>query len=300
MNTVYKPNIKLFIAFLIINSAGYKYENNPAGQHPLRSKMVAEFFNIIKQEPKQIRLLSQIKDLPCSSNEYIRLINLLFKTQDNDPFFDSKNIKVIKNIFITNIKELEKSTAIKNLYKQYCSDIKNYTDLRKYCKKELERVIKFFNLKSSAINLIIQTHLNLLDSFQRGTNYNNGKTKIISFSLNFDNNINWQTVRHEFMHLLLKNKYHNDLTKSNIVLPVGKGYLQDSVRVKFEENFIYAANLFFIPEQKKRDSNLKYFFDSGYTRIYEFYNLIDDYFIKHKYALSSSTLNNFVKELNNK
>lgn len=124
MKIIFKPNIQLFIAFLIINAAGYKYENNPLGQHHLRREMVNVFSNFIKDDAKQIKLLTLIKNLPCSSDEYIRLVNLLFKAQDNDPFYNLTKTKLIKKRIYCQYQKTRKIKYYKNIIQTILSNCK--------------------------------------------------------------------------------------------------------------------------------------------------------------------------------
>jgi len=297
MNLSLTPNKHLFLMFLLINEAGYCYENNSKGEHETRKKFRKKTKESINKYPEIMKFVKIIKKTKMPTNEYVRLVNLVIPLKnkiDLSKFCEDKNIsKKIKNQF-NKISKIKKIDDLFNEYKKDLKDIQNYKVDN--FNKELNKVLNFFHLDKN-IKLDINIHLNLLESYYRGTNYSTNSNQIISTSLDFDNKINWQTVRHEFMHLLLKKIFKNDLENKKIIISVNKNYSRDNLRVKFEENFILAANLFFLDEQKKRDCNLKYFYNCGYKKIYIFYSLIEDYFIKSKQKLSNKLLDEFLMQI---
>ena len=195
------------------------------------------------------------------------------------------------------IKKVSKFDFFESLFKEYCLEINKLGDLKRgKIRNELSRVLRFFKL-SNNIFKVADVNINLLDSYNRGTNYNIAKRPIISCSLTTDNKMNWATLRHEFMHLILKKIFKDKIGDKNKSLPVNTDYLRDNFRAKFDENFILAANLFFIKEETKRQNNLKFFYAKGFKRINLFYNAIEKDIIIHKKSLSPAVLQSIYKSI---
>lgn len=288
------PNKNLFLIFLLINAAGYDYENNPKGERETRKRFRKKAKQLVNQYSEIQEFIKIIQKTKIPNSEYVRLANLIMlsKNSTNLPKDISSQIK-------HQFDEVSKLEVITNLFREYTKDVENtLNNLKANCfDEELNKTLNFFNLSEENIKINLQIHLNLLESYCRGTNYFDDNNQIISTSLDFDEKISWQTVRHEFMHILLKSVFKNNLKDIDIEIPVDQDYSQDDLRVKFDENFILAANLFFIDEQEKRDCNLKYFYDRGYGKIHKFYSLIEEYFVKSKSKLSDEILNEFARKI---
>lgn len=298
-----KPNKKLFTIFLLINAAGYNYETNTGGMHSIRKQFREKIFRIFSSNLLIKKFIRLIRDLPLPSNEYIRLANwimlpqknllFLYNNQKKDQLICQKYSKIIP-VF----NQILKLKEIKKLFQEYCNELKFLSDYQaKKIVAEFQKVLRFFLLSPRTISLNIYIHINLLDSYNRGTNYYYSRWQYISCSLDINNKISWKTIRHEFMHLLLKKIFKDDLKNKSLSIPVNKNYVKDNLRVKFEENFILATNLFFITDQKKRNNNLRFYYDKGYKKIFKFYNFIEDNFSKSRRSLSSQLLNYLIQKL---
>jgi hypothetical protein len=288
-------NKRIFAIFFIINAAGYNYENNPAGSHFVRIKFQQIAGELLLKDSNFKKVVDQIKSLPFATNEYIRLANFfVFRDVNLFPSNSDGVDKIIEEKFDVikkNLEEFYNSRIIEDLFKEYCDDIKEYSIVSETeIKDEIKNVFNFFGLSENVLNLKIGLHINFLDSYCRGTNYYQLSKQIISCSLNTKNEFNFSTFRHELMHIILKHCYNNDFSQYSKKIPVNKNYSQDSQRTKFEENFILAANLFFVPDEQKRKSNLKYFKDIGYSKIEKIYSIIEEYFVKQGLSLNSQTL----------
>jgi len=300
MHIQLKPDKRIFVIFLLINAAGYNYENNPLGFHPIRKYFRQKIRNLSKKDTIIHEGIKIIKSFPLRSEEYIRLVNLVVLPDEYLSLFDNidkskaiyKKWKKILPIFnnIVNKKEID------IFFKDYSKKIKGLPEYKiNRFKKEFLSVIKFFNLR--ILPLKIKTHLNLLDSYNRGTNYFTKNSQYICLSLNIKNKINWATLKHEFMHILLKYLFKNELRNLKISIPVNKNYAKDNLRTKFDENFILAANTFFLKDKNKQENNLKYYYDHGFRKINTFKFFIEENFVKNKKRLSSARLNELVKQL---
>ena len=272
MKTKLEPNKKLFTIFLLINAAGYNYENNPGGMHPLRKHFRKVFRDSLGADPVAKRLVKPIRSMPLVSDEYIRLANLVMLPQEyKDIYKDRTKSRLINQIWnkeLLNFNKILESTALEKLFSDYCDALETIpTYETEYYYQQFKKVLDFFHL-SENIPLNINVHLNLLDSYSRGTNYFTPKDKYISCSLDYNNEISWKTVRHEFMHIILKQVFKDDLSNRQVDIPVNKNYANESLRVKFDENFVLAANSFFLKTQTERVNNLKYINDHGYKKIY--------------------------------
>lgn len=302
MKICLKPNKFLFFIFFIINAAGYDYENNKNGMYPARVNFREKGIEMKRKNKFFSWLIEYIKKMPLKPNEYIRLANLIINAENkNYRIFQDKELNSLitekyneikdKIIDYINLKEMKE---LFNKYKDRLLKVLDYKEELFY--REIKKVLRLFNLPKN-FPLSINIHLNLLDSYNRATNYFLEDKSIISISLNSDGRIAWGAFRHEYIHLLLKKIYKSDLANKNIKIPVNKNYEKDNQRVKFEENFIQAANLFFIDDRQKRQNNLNYFFDIGYTRIKEFYDFIEKQFVGNKVSLSEKVLQALIKSL---
>lgn len=295
MRLIVEPDKKLFTAFLLINVLGYNYENNPQGRHQVRKLLTNKLRNCVKKDGSIDLLKTQIINAKLPKPEYIRLVNVVY-TNKTDKFL--KQYLAKKNtllLFKRAVIKLSETKEIKQLHQLYIQETKrikeyNYNTTKKY----LESVLHFFNIPTNT-PLNIRAHLNLLESYRRGSNYLSHKDNIISFSLKFNNKISWPSVRHEFMHILLKRALKN--SKIQLSLPVNKLYTHDSKQVKFAENFIYASNIFFIKDKKNSTNNLKFYYDQGFKKIYLIYELLRFEFKKNKKQLNNQTIRKIIKTL---
>ena len=283
-----KPDKKLFTIFLIINAAGYDYENNPKGMNSLRMDFRNRAANLVLKNKAFSNIVKAIKEMPLLCLEYVHIANFIMMP---------KLVRGLNQKLLKQFNEVIKLPIINQLFKQYCSallSIPDYSD--EYFSLHLHPVLDFFHLKPSAIDCI-KIHLNLLESYSRGTNYYAPKENYISISLDLQNQISWSAVRHEFMHILLKKIIQLESSIENkITLAVSKDYKDDIPRVKFDENFILAANLFFIEDEDKRENNLKYFYDNGFRDIHTFYEFIETNFAKSNKKLSNRIISELAQK----
>ncbi|MCX6812983.1 MAG: hypothetical protein NTV77_00605 [Candidatus Azambacteria bacterium] len=295
-----KPNRKLFTIFLIINAAGYDYENNPNGVHPLRIDFRNKTANLILKNEIFSDIVATIKKIPLPSDDYVCLANFIMMpklARNSNKDKTDKLVSVHLKKLLEQFNKIIKSPIINQLFNKYCrtlSNIPNYS--KSNFSSHLCPVLDFFHLRPSIIRRI-KIHLNLLESCSRGTNYYMSESGYISVSLDLQNHISWPTVRHEFMHILLKKIIRLEGSIENkLAIAVDKNYQDASPRVKFDENFVLAANLFFIGDENKRKNNLKYFYDKGFYNIYTFYKFIETNFAKSNKKLSNRIISELVKE----
>lgn len=283
-----KPDKKLFTIFLIINAAGYDYENNPKGMHSLRMDFRNKTPGLILKNKVFSDIVATVKKIPLPFDDYVRLANFIMTPK----LARGSNQKLLRQF-----SKVMKLPVIDRLFDQYCRALLNIPDYSKGAfSSHLRSVLDFFHLKPSVIRRI-KIHLNLLESYSRGTNYYAPKGGCISASLDFQNRISWPAVRHELMHILLKKMIRlGGPMESKLVLTVNKDYQIDTPRVKFDENFILAANLFFIDDENKRKSNLKYFYDKGFHDISAFYEFVETNFVKSNKKLSNQIISELAKK----
>lgn len=283
-----KPDKKLFTIFLTINAAGYDYENNPKGMHSLRKDFRNKITGLISKNKVFSDIISIIKRIHLPSDDYMRLANFIMMPK-LAPGSDQKLLKQFNKVI--------KLPIINQLFNQYCRALSNIPDYsRDAFFSNLRPVLNFFHLKSSVIRRV-KIHLNLLESYSRGTNYYTPEGSYISTSLDLQDCISWPTVRHEFMHILLKKIVRlRGSIESKLTIAVNKDYQDDIPRVKFDENFILAANLFFISDENKRKNNLKYFYDNGFRDIYAFFEFIEVNFAKSNKKLSNQIISELAQK----
>ncbi|MDP2638875.1 MAG: hypothetical protein Q8P06_01755 [Candidatus Azambacteria bacterium] len=283
-----KPDKKLFTIFLIINAADYDYENNPEGMHPIREDFRNKATVLISKNKVFSDIIATIKKMSMPSSDYVRLANFIMTPK----LAHGSNKKLLGQF-----NRVIKSPIVNPLFNQYCTALLNIPDYsKKAFSSYLHPVLDFFHLKPLDIGRI-KIHLNLLESYSRGTNYYASGGGYISTSLDLQSRISWPTVRHEFMHILLKKIIRLEKSIENkLLLSAGKDYRDDIPRVKFDENFILAANLFFIGDENKRKNNLKYFYDKGFRDIHTFYEFIETNFAKSNKKLSSKMISELVKK----
>ncbi len=295
-----KPNRKLFAIFLIINAAGYNYENNPKGMHPLRIDFRNKAANLILKNKIFSDVVATIKKIPLSPDDYVRLANFTMMSKLARNLNQNKADRLMSvhlKKLLRQFNKVLKSPIITQLFNQYCRALLNIPDYsRGAFSSHLHPVLDFFHLESSVIRRI-KIHLNLLESYSRGTNYYMSEGGYISVSLDLQNRISWPTVRHEFMHILLKKIIRlGGSIEDKLIIATDKNYQDDLPRVKFDENFVLAANLFFIGDENKRKNNLKYFYDNGFRNIYTFYEFIETNFAKSNKKLSNRIISELAKE----
>lgn len=269
-----KPNKKIFIGYLAINAAGYNYENNPQGMHEVRSFFKKKSRDVKNNQFNQ--LVQIIKGINLKTDGYPRIVNLL-------SIFKSDESPTLKTEIIELIEYLSKDEEMNLLFEEYCQKIgeQNILDYdEKTIENELSKVLKLFSLPRNFFQEIF-CHLNLLESYQRGTNYFIDNHYTISSSLCFDGTLNRRTIRHEFMHLIFKK-----ITGS-----------ESDYSEEFEESFVTVANLFFV-EENKRSNNIKFYFDNGYFKPQEVYNLINKNFIRNKKVLTKDLINEIFVQSN--
>jgi hypothetical protein len=295
-----KPDRKLFTIFLIINAAGYDYENNPKGMHLLRTDFRNKTASLILKNKVFSDVVATIKKIPLPSDDYVRLANFIMMPKlARNPNQDKADrlISVHLKKLLKQFGKVMKSPILNQLFNQYCRALLNISDYSKSnFSSHLRSVLDFFHLKSSTIGRI-KIHLNLLESYSRGTNYYMSEAGYISVSLDLQDCISWSAVRHEFIHTLLKKIIRfGDSIENKLVLAVSEDYQDDIPHIKFDENFVLAANLFFIGDENKRKNNLKYFYDKGFRDIYAFYKFIETNFVKSNKKLSNQIVLELAKE----
>lgn len=285
-----KPDKKLFTIFLMINAAGYDYENNPKGMHPLRMDFRDKAAALISENKIFSDAVAIIKKIPLSPDDYVRLANFIMMPKLVRASNQTKKL-------LSQFDKMVKLPVINKLFNQYCEALSNISDYSKNVfSLHLRPVLDFFHLKSSVKNNI-RIHLNLLESYSRGTNYYTPEGSYISASLDLQDCISWPTVRHEFMHILLKKIIRlRSSIENKLAIAVNRDCRDEISRVKFDENFILAANLFFIEDEDRRKNNLKYFYDNGFRDIHTFYKFIETNFVKSNKKLSNHIISELVKK----
>ena len=301
MNIDLKPDKKLFLAFLFINAAGYNKENNPKGMHPLRIHLSQQFSDLTKTNEQIKQTLGSLKEIRLPQNQMVRLVNLIIQpdivTKDLSltNSIDSRISRFLKSS-AQKIDSVVSSDDLTHLFDQYNHELSKLKDYNQsQTDQTIQDVLSLFNIQK-APKITIKVHINLLESFSRGTNYYHTDPKIISASLDFNERISWQTIRHEFAHILLKEIFKDDLSKTEIKVPVSKDYQQDDLRAQFDENFVIATTLHFLDPKSKSD-NLRFYEDHGFPKIRKFDEFIQDTFIKEKQELSSKTITKLIKTI---
>lgn len=291
------PNKQLFAIFFLINAAGYDYEGNSQGMHPVRRLFREKVMGYNSRGIEKI--VGLIRQMPLPKDQLNRLANLMFVSDKKYSLVENKrkNALILRkwNEVYPLIKKFIRSDIFDLLFKDYVKTVSGLKMLKSSeILNQIRKVLKFFNL---SVNLFekVDININLFDGYSRGTNYFNAKKPIISCSPNLKNKLSLGTIRHEFMHLILKKIFREKFLGNKKRLPVNKNYYRDSFRVKFDENFILAANLFFVREEVKRQNNLKFFHDKGFKKIYLFYDVIKEDIYIRKTSLSPAVLKNMYK-----
>ena len=128
-----KPNRKLFTIFLIINVAGYDYENNPNGMHPLRIDFRNKTANLILKNEIFSDIVATIKKIPLSSDDYVCLANFIMMpklARNSNKDKTDKLVSVHLKKLLEQFNKIIKSPIINQLFNKYCrtlSNIPNYS-----------------------------------------------------------------------------------------------------------------------------------------------------------------------------
>ena len=260
-------------------------------EQKIRSSIYNLAHDFLSDNPDAIKLLKTI-DEPEESNQIRRFITGLIMDHTFNIHSREQNIDSWTQSCLPIFNSLLENNSTGDIFIDYC---KLLTEVAGYDDDNLEikakEVFNFFNLKSQELPLNVKVHINLLDELNRGCNYFNNGVGVISSSLDQSGQIHWSSIRHELMHILLKGILLPKIDFKNISdekVPTSAEYGSDIVMTKFEENFILAANLFFIDSNVARENNLKYYYDTGFKRISEFYSLIENCFVKNHLTLDES------------
>ncbi len=294
---------KFFFIFLVINLLGYKQENNPAGMHPIRIKAK-------KLQVTNFLLLNKVKKLLKkifkNTSEYPGIANL-FLTPGIKIFEDEGQNKKVKNLFKNQLKpllaQLNQDKQIKSFYREtYLPAINKLTSDKNNRKLQnlAKDTLKFLRLKPKDINLDIEVFINLLDSYSRGTNYFKKGKKYIFSSLTFKNKISWDTIRHEFLHLILKELNKKRYDDKSIKLPVNKDYAKDDFRTKLDEYLVRAINIIIITgkDKKFKDGWAKSEVKNGFLLMPYFVDKIRDYLVRKERKFDNELVDNLLNSLN--
>lgn len=272
MRIIIRSNKRIFFAYLLINAAGYNVENNPEGMHPVRIKF--------REASKKFeglgfkKIVKDITELNEQIQSYARIATALII---GDTSIINTNILVSFNKFL----EENQITELFDDYSKECGSLISITSAG----AEIDRVLNLFGRPTLNFDELF-IHPNLLESYSRGTNY--FKDKIISASLDFSDKLSSRTLRHEFIHLVLKDLLGEEKFE-DLEIPVSEDYHADPPRVRFDENFVLAANLF-LEDEKLSQGTLKYLVDTGFVKLPQFYEFIQVNFISQHKTLNTDIL----------
>lgn len=256
--------------FLLLLSAGY--EKNTEGRLAFDEESITRFLELVQQEQLLSNFVRSIQQLSLVPTEYIRLAHYVLRSPESSPgpFSDAKQNEVVRQWWNGGaenaLQTIIKNESVHNILNNHHKRLNTIPDYTNECLlKELQPVADFLHL-SSTDTPTVYLQVNGFERFGRATNYAGQRQWIVAPVMT--GTIAWRSVRHEFLHLILKKifPHHHDYQYG--ITPVSEEYKNDSARVQFEENCVAALSLFFLSDQS-RPSNHRYFRDRGFSRIDE-------------------------------
>jgi hypothetical protein len=264
---------ELFLAFLLTSSL----PNTIKELQPVGKRFVDDFLLAFPEQISEIH--NMILETEIEEGDEVRLVN----------DFINSDFEYINQETKDDYLKILSDSRLNQLFSDYeveSTKILGNTDLV----AEIEKINRLFQIDS---NNEITIHINLLDTCCRGTNYYEIRT--ISISPNDEGEISLRALRHEYTHIVLKDLLL-DFDFPEISIQVDSDYEIDSARIRFDENFVIATNLFFDDEKTARGT-LKYLAERGFAKLPTFYDFIAKNFVEQKQQISRELIQKLIEEL---
>jgi|GEM_PF-1840280 len=286
------------VFFLLLLTAGY--EKNTDDRFAFDEEAITQFLNLVQQEKVLSDFVKVLQQLPVEPAAYVRLAHYVLCSPESvsGPFSNVKQNKIAQQWWDDGAKKslqiIIKNESVQKILNNHQQRLNAIPDYTKECLlKELQQVIDFLHL-SFVDAPALCLHVNGFERLGRATNYN-GKQKLVVAPI-MAGAIAWRSVRHEFLHFIIKKIFPHQLGYQYGITPVPEEYKNDPVRVQFEENCVAALSLFFLPEPS-RQNNRRYFHDRGFLRIDELVEFFSIHCQNAREPLSAELLQQLCQQL---